>query len=198
MGSVPFALCSILYTKPFGDSLGLKEKISEFFFRLPPLRLQDDAPADRLGDHRSGPLCSLLYAYILNLLGILGVSRKKFQNFFSDSRLSAFRTMRRRTDSAITGRVPSGVGSPLLSALCLYIKPFGDSGGLKRKNLRIFSDLARKTHRALPMGASEHPHGDVDRMPLRKAHPVRLQVFQELSVYLLSRARMELVAVRHA
>ena len=30
--------------------------------------------------------------------------------------------------------------------------------------------------RALPMGASEHPHGDVDRMPLRKAHSVCLQV----------------------
>ena len=52
--------------------------------------------------------------------------------------------------------------------------------------------------RALPMGTSEHPHGDVDRMPLRKAHSVRLQVFQELSVYLLSRAWVELVAVRHA
>ena len=58
--------------------------------------------------------------------------------------------------------------------------------------------FAWKAHRALPMGTSEHPHGDVDRMPLRKAHSVCLQVFQELSVYLFSRAWMELVAVRHA
>ena len=93
MGSVPFALCSILYTKPFGDSLGLK--------------------------------------------------RKKSQRFFSDSRLSAFRTMCRRTDSAITGRVPSVVGSPLLSALCLYIKPFGDSGGLKEKISEFFFSDSR-------------------------------------------------------
>ena len=30
----------------------------------------------------SGPLCSLLYAYILNFLGILGVSRKKISEFY--------------------------------------------------------------------------------------------------------------------
>ena len=105
MGSVPFALCSILYTKPFGDSLGLKRKKSQDFFQTPaspPSGRCAGGPTRRSpvgSPPGSGPLCSLLYAYILNLLGILGVSRKKFQNFFSDSRLSAFRTMRRRQGS---------------------------------------------------------------------------------------------------
>ena len=97
---------------------------------------------------------------------------------------------------------------PLCSLLYGYIlNLLGESEGLKGKNLRIFPEFSQTlpgprllsaTHRALPMGASEHPHGDVDRMPLRKAHSVCLQVFQELSVYLLSGAWVELVAVRHA
>ena len=156
MGSVPFALCSILYTKPFGDSLGLKEKNSEFFFRTPaspPSGRCAGGPTRRSpvgSPPGSGPLCSLLYAYILNLLGILGVSREKIPEFSQNF--------------------------------------------LRRCPARLLS----AAHRALPVGTSEHPHGDVDRMPLRKAHSVCLQVFQELSVYLFSRAWVELVAVRRA
>ena len=55
--------------------------------------------------------------------------------------------MRRRTDSAITGRVPSG-RVPFALCSTLYTKPFGDFWGLKRKNLRIFSEFYQAALRA--------------------------------------------------
>lgn len=85
------ALC--LYTKPFGDFLGSQGKNLKIFFRTPasppsgrcaggPTRRSPVGSPPESGPLGSGPLCSLLYPYVLNLLGILGVSSEKNLDFF--------------------------------------------------------------------------------------------------------------------